>query len=316
LTAPRRDYLPIGDDVAAVPAKGGRLVLKVDMLVESTDVPPRMTYRMAARKSVAMCVSDFAAKGVAPDSFMIGLGLKAGVSEGEVAQLVRGFKDGMKEWGVGLVGGDTGEARELVISCTMVGFADSVVKREGARHGDLLVVTGPFGLPPSGLKILMNGAKANAAFRRAAVRSVLWPTPNLGLGLALKRYLTSAMDSSDGLARSLHALAKASGVGFELSSLPVAPGVAEFARSNGLSAKKLVLAGGEEYLIVGTLRERSLGSAKKAAARAGAELLTIGRVTGDSGQVVRMVHGRRTPVKDEGWTHLRRGGLDGSRKSL
>ena len=71
-------YAAIGDDVALIPAGKGRLVAKVDMLVEHTDVPPGMTYRQAARKAVAMCVSDFAAKGVKPDSFMVSLGLKNG----------------------------------------------------------------------------------------------------------------------------------------------------------------------------------------------------------------------------------------------
>ena len=57
-------YSPIGDDVATLPASPGKLVLKSDMLVGRTDVPPGMTWRQAARKAVAMCVSDFASKGV------------------------------------------------------------------------------------------------------------------------------------------------------------------------------------------------------------------------------------------------------------
>ena len=59
-------YSPIGDDVATLPSSPGKLVLKSDMLVGRTDVPPGMTWRQAGRKAVAMCVSDFAAKGVSP----------------------------------------------------------------------------------------------------------------------------------------------------------------------------------------------------------------------------------------------------------
>ncbi|MDG6954849.1 MAG: thiamine-phosphate kinase, partial [Nitrososphaerota archaeon] len=73
---PPKGYSQIGDDVAVVPSRSGRVVLKTDMLVEHTDVPAGMTYRQAARKAVAMCVSDFASKGVRPDSFMVSLGLR------------------------------------------------------------------------------------------------------------------------------------------------------------------------------------------------------------------------------------------------
>ena len=105
-----RGYSKIGDDVAVVPLGVGKLVLKVDMLVEHTDVPRGMTSRQAARKAVAMCVSDFAAKGVKPDSFMVSLGLRQGVTQEEVGGLALGFRDAEKEWEVRMVGGDTNES--------------------------------------------------------------------------------------------------------------------------------------------------------------------------------------------------------------
>ncbi len=298
-------YAPIGDDVASVPVRNKRVVLKVDMLVEGTDVPPGMDYRQAARKAVAMCVSDFAAKGVKPDSFLVSLGLRRGTTDGQVEQLGRGFRDAGEEWGVHLVGGDTNEAAELVIDCAMVGFADRTVGRKGARPGDLLVVTGPFGFPPSGLKILVEDARAGKRFREKAIKSVTWPSPNLPVGLALAGYLTSGMDSSDGLARSVHTLAEASGVGFEVNSLPAGEGVRSFAKANGLSAEQLVLAGGEEYLIVGTVRKAKFSSAKAAARRAGGQLLAIGKTTTGKGKVVLASKESSRPIEDVGWTHLR-----------
>ena len=301
---PRR-YSKVGDDVALIPSGKGKLVLKVDMLVENTDVPPGMGYRLAARKAVAMCVSDFAAKGVKPDSFMASLGLKRDVSREMVKELALGFRDAERKWGVRLVGGDTNEAEELVIDCAMVGFAERVVPRSGAASGDVLVVTGYFGYPPSGLKILLDGAAAETRFSQRAKKSVLEPTPNLKVGLALRSYLTSAMDSSDGLARSVHTLASESEVGFELSSLPVASGVEKFAKKNGLRADNLVLQGGEEYLIVGTVRRSKLATARRAAESAGGQLLEIGRATAKSGAVeLRTGSGGLVSVLDRGWTHL------------
>ena len=276
----------------------------MDMLVEHTDMPSGMTYRQAARKSVAMCVSDFAAKGVKPDSFMISLGLRKGVTVNQVKELGLGFRDAERAWGVRLVGGDTNEAKELVIDCAMVGFATGVVQRKGASAGDVLVVTGTFGHTLSGLKIIAAEATASTKFASAARRSVLKPSPSLPVGLAIAPFLTSSMDSSDGLARSIHTLAKESGVGFELSGLPTGRGVEEFARMNGLDVSTLVLEGGEEYVVVGTVTPSRLQGAMEAARRAGGELLEIGRATSKKGSVALRSRGRVVPIRDVGWTHL------------
>ncbi|MDA4127240.1 MAG: thiamine-phosphate kinase [Thaumarchaeota archaeon] len=300
-----KGYSRIGDDVAVIPLGPGRLVAKVDMLVEGTDVPKGMTYREAARKAVAMCVSDFAAKGARPDSFLISLGLRKGVTQEEVEGLAQGLRDAEQEWDAHLVGGDTNESSELVIDCAMVGFARKLVTRVGASPGDRLVVTGLFGYTRAGLKILMEGASAEAKFAESAKGSVLHPTPNLRVGLALAPYLTSAMDSSDGLARSLHTLAKESGVGFEVIALPVGQGVERFARTNGLSTEQLVLEGGEEYIIVGTVKGSKFSSAAKAVKRAGGELIEIGMATSSKGRVELRVRGSYKPIRNEGWTHLR-----------
>ena len=298
-----RGYAKIGDDVAVVPVGRGKLVLKVDMLVEHTDVPPGMTYRQAARKAVAMCVSDFAAKGVRPDSFMTSLGLRRGVTQEQVEGLALGFRDAEREWKLSLVGGDTNESDELIIDCAMVGFSKRVVGRSGASPGDALVVTGWFGYPPAGLAILAGSAHGRPGFVRRATMSALRPSPNLRLGIALAPYLTSAMDSSDGLARSVHTLARAGGVGFELTSLPVGEGVDEFAAANSLDKEALVLEGGEEYLIVGTVRARDFEGARRAARKAGGDLLKVGKAT-SSGKVELRAGRRVKQVRDRGWTHL------------
>jgi thiamine-monophosphate kinase len=301
--APPRGYSKIGDDVAVVPSLGKKAVLKVDMLVQSTDVPKQMTFRQAARKAVAMCVSDFAAKGVRPDSFMVSIGLSRGVTKAQVRELSSGLRDASKEWSLKLVGGDTSEAAELIISCFMVGFAERYVRRAGARPGDSVVVTGPFGYPPAGLRIL-GGARATPSFRKKAIASVLRPTPNLKLGLALAGRWTSAMDSSDGLARSLHILARASGVGIEVRRLPTGSGLAEFAASNGLDANKLVLEGGEEYLVVGAMKPSVIQAAAEVARRNGGNLLEIGKVTGRKSGVRFRTNGSVVPIRDVGWVHL------------
>ncbi len=297
-------YSKIGDDVADLPVGRGRLIIKSDMLVARTDVPPRMTLREAARKSVAMCVSDFASKGVAPDSFLISLGLKPGITRDQVDELAHGFADASEEWGVMLVGGDTNEADDLIIDCTMLGFSDGIVPRSGASPGQVVVTTGYFGYPPAGLKILLEKAKAVPGFKKVATQSVLRPTPNLAVGVGIAKFLSSAMDSSDGLAISLHTLARSSGVGFSLTKIPVKEDVERFADSNGYSAVDLVLYGGEEYLIVGTMDRKKYQEAKKVAESAGGDLIMIGETTATAGKIRIRTDGAEREIRKRGWVHL------------
>jgi len=299
-------YAPIGDDVALIPpGKAGEgVVLKCDMLVARTDVPPGMTWEMASRKAVAMCVSDFAAKGVRPTAFMISLGLPRGTSEAKVVELASGLLEGSREWGVRLVGGDTGEADDLVVDCMMVGFAKKIVTRGGARSGQYVVTTGTFGQTTAGLRILIDGAKAEPRFRKAALSSVYMPSPRLGVGIALSGCLSSSMDSSDGLAISLYDICEMSGVGMKLTHLPLAEGLEEFASRNSSSAEELALYGGEEYEIVGTVEKARIGEARSKARVSGCELLVIGEtVPKRTLKGVAFPDGRK--VLRKGWVHFR-----------
>ena len=298
-----RGYSAIGDDVAVTPVKGEKLVVKSDMLVRRTDVPGGMSYRQAARKAVASCVSDFAAKGIAPDSFLISLGLPRGISEREASDLADGFADAAREWKVTLVGGDTNEADDLIIDCTMLGFGEEITPRGGAKAGELVLTTGEFGLSSAGLKILLEGAKAEPGFREVAVGRVLKPTPRLELGVAISRYLTASIDSSDGLATCLYSIAGMSQVGIALTRLPFGKGLEKFARMNGYSLEELVLYGGEEYEIVGTVGKRVFPKAAGAARAIGEELLLIGETTRGRGVRLRTGVGERA-VEDRGWVHL------------
>jgi thiamine-monophosphate kinase len=299
-----RGYSRIGDDVGKIPLKKGKLIVKTDMLVAKSDVPRGMTYREVARKSVGMCVSDFASKGVLPDSYLISLGLREGTTREQVKELALGFADASSEWRVKLVGGDTSEAEDLVINCAMFGFAKRIVPRSGAKPGQMVVTTGYFGYPPSGLKILLEGATAERKFRELAVQSVRRPRPNLPLGVGISGFLSAAMDSSDGLAISLHTLARSSGVGMNVTKLPAKKDVESFASSNGYNATDLALYGGEEYIIVGTMDSRRYDEARGVAENLGGELIAIGETTRAKGRVLLETEGKeRKEIEMRGWIH-------------
>jgi len=136
--------IPFGDDVSAYDIGNGNLaVLKTDMLVAKTDVPRGMSLWQAARKAVVMNVSDFAAKGVKPKVVLVSLGLPKGLNENDIKQIGMGLNAGAREWDAYVIGGDTGEASDLVISISLFGTARKrlLMLRSGAKPGDIVAVT-------------------------------------------------------------------------------------------------------------------------------------------------------------------------------
>ncbi len=260
---------PFSDDVSWLKNRNKRLVVfKSDMLVSSTDSPSSMTPEQIGAKAIVSCVSDFAAKGVKPLACSLSIALPRGRSNKEfVSRMAKGFGLAEKKYGVRIAGGDTGESRsEIVIDCAMLGFADRIIERRGAKVGDLLGTTGRFGLESSGLSLLLYKGKrkvSSKTFKSRAIKSVLEPKARLVQGLRICRYTSSSIDSSDGLALSLYYLAEASGLDLKVDRIPIAPGVEQFALQNSLSAEDLALFGGEEYELVFTFPRKYEKEMKK-----------------------------------------------------
>jgi thiamine-monophosphate kinase len=299
--------LPLGfdDDVSAVPISSKKwLIFKTDTLVGSTDVPSGMTLEQAARKAVAATVSDFAAKGVQPTALLISLMLKTPVTQRTVDEIGRGLQRAAREYETRIVGGDTGEARDLVIDCTGFGIADPqrVLLRSGARPSDIVAVTGSFGKTSSGLRILLSKRKALAARFPRSVNAVLHPTAKLETGLRLARsgLVTSSMDSSDGLAWSLHEIARQSRVRLVLEKVPVAAEAIICAEKEGLDPEEMALYGGEEYELVLTIRKEGFASLKRRIP----SLIKIGTVEKGPGNVVLQSQGGLQKVEARGWEHM------------
>ena len=301
--------VPFGDDVSAAQLPGDEMaVLKTDMLVAATDVPKGMGLYDAARKAIVMNISDFASKGVMPTAAVVALGLpKALANRKAVAEIAEGLNAGAREYGAYIIGGDTNETSDLIISVSLFGTArTALMLRCGARAGDIVAVTGLFGKTSAGLRLLEGGYKATAEVRDVLVEAVFHPNARLREGLALRGYdyISSSMDSSDGLAWSLHELAKTSKVGFLLDKLPVAPEVQEFAQTNRLDEADLVFYGGEEYELVLTVKPEKWEEAKAVVEAVGGCLIPIGRATYER-EVVLEVDGKKRTIEPRGWEHFK-----------
>jgi len=305
--------IPFGDDVSAYDIGNSNLaVLKTDMLVDKTDVPPKMNLWQASRKAIIMNISDFAAKGVKPLVILVSLGLPRTMKKKDIEQIGTGLNAGAREYGAYIIGGDTNEASDLVISLSLFGMAkkDKLTLRSGAKPGNLVAVTGSFSKTAAGLKILLDDLKAPPKIRKILVDSVLMPHARLKEGLSLSRIkaVTAAIDSSDGLAWSLHEIAKASSVGFLIKKLPIAKEVEEFAEINRRDRLELTLYGGEEYELVLTIKPNLWRKAKKAVEKVGGKLLSVGRVTAER-QVLLEIEGKRRVIEPRGWEHFKSGNV-------
>jgi thiamine-monophosphate kinase len=310
----RLDVMPkapvrFGDDVAAVDLDGEFVaVLKTDMLVGKTDVPKGMSLWQAARKAVVMNVSDFAAKGVEPKAALVSLGLPRGLLRRDVDEIAKGLNAGARDYGAFVVGGDTGEASDLVVAVSLFGTAQrgKLMLRGGAKCGDVVAVTGFFGKSAAGLWLLLNGCVAAEELREVLVGAVFMPHARLkeGLALAGSGAVSASIDSSDGLAWSLHELCKMSSVGFVINSVPFAEEVQRFAEFNGLDALDLTLYGGEEYELVVTVKPKLWGDAEAAVEAVGGRLLPIGKAVRNK-QVVLKLDGKKRFVEARGWEHFK-----------
>ncbi len=302
--------VPFGDDVSAVSLNSGNVaVLKADMLVAQTDVPPGMSLRQAARKAVVMNVSDFAAKGVQPQAVQVSLGLPRNLRRADLVQLAKGLNEGAREYGCYVVGGDTGEACDLVVSVQVFGIAakNKLMLRWGTNVGDILAVTGSFGRSASGLKVLLNPEyKASDALRKRLIGAVCMPKARLpeGLALANSGAVSASIDSSDGLAWCLHELSTRNGVGFLVSDVPVADDVKRFSELNSLDEAELALYGGEEYELVISVKPEMWEKAEAAVASVSGKLLPIGKATSDK-RIALEVDGKKLKVGPQGYEHFK-----------
>lgn len=296
-----------GDDISAVQLAGGKVaVLKTDMLVGSTDIPPGMTMRQAARKAIVANVSDLAAKGVRPLAGLAALGLPAYFTDHDIREIAVGLDAAEKEYGFPIVGGDTNESKDLTISIALFAIADRrhLVLRTGAKPGDAVAVTGQFGDTSAGLKGLLEKKIRPDRLAKPLYNAVFNPRAQLDLGLRLvrSRALTASIDSSDGLAWSLHELSSANNVGIRIDCVPVSKATREFASRYRYDANQLALHGGEEYHLVVTVKRNKLALARRVAR---GSLMPIGVVTRKFRGVRFNKAGRSINIPRKGWQHFK-----------
>lgn len=251
----------LGDDAAVVRARG-YAVTSLDTMVDGVHFRSgELAPAEIGHRALAGALSDIAAMGANPGEAYLALGLPTGSDAAAIRELIRGAATLARECGVTVAGGDITSAPILIVSFTVVGWAQDpgeLVGRGGARPGDLVGVTGTLGGSGAGLALL-EAANAGAGLGASAVPDAVAsqlreryarPLPRLSAGAALARAGASAMiDLSDGLATDAGHIGVSSGVVLELSleALPLADGVRELASALGREPGSFAAQAGEDF---------------------------------------------------------------------
>ena len=229
-------------------------------------------------------------------------------------ELYAGIQLASNMYKVDLVGGDTTSSQSgLVISVTAIGFAkpEDVVKRNSAKSGDLIVVTGDLGGAYMGLQVLERerqvfevnpNAQPDLDQYSYIVERQLKPEarkdiPELFKSLELKP--TSMIDISDGLSSELMHLSKASGLGAKLfeDKLPLDPTVIQVCEEFEIDSTMVALSGGEDYELLFTIDQADYDKVK-----ANPNFTVIGHMTSDKEPCYLITRaGQQLELQAQGW---------------
>lgn len=253
--------LGIGDDCAAVSPKGtGHLLWTVDTLVEGVHFDlSYITLAQLGWKALAVNLSDIAAMGGEPRHALFSLGWPPERDPARALMLADGLARAAREYGVAVIGGDTvASPGQLAVTITLLGRAPArrMLRRAGARVGDLIYVTGELGEAAAGLQTLKRRPDLDAHLKQALVAAFLAPKPQLAAGrlLAAQSLASAAIDLSDGVASDLYHLCRASRVGAAIpaAAVPISPRVLAAAPYLKADPLRLALMGGEDYHLLFT----------------------------------------------------------------
>lgn len=317
--------LAIGDDAALFrPAAGHETILTCDWFLEGTHLlRDKHPADSIGWKCLGRAVSDIAAMGGIPRCFLLSLALPAELTGKWFDEFLNGLHRAAKAFDCQLAGGDTTRSNEILINITVVGEIErgQALRRDSAKAGDILFVSGRLGEAEHGLQLLRS-QRGKMNRRDPDLRKHLYPQPRLALAqwLAGKKFASTAMDLSDGLSTDLARLCATSKVGARIDAgkLPIVnlPRGKNSSRHKQHRAKnasahtasedqalQLALHGGDDYELLFTVPQQK--AAEIPPIFAGLPLLSIGEIT--KSRKILLVGESRMPTElhPAGWDPFR-----------
>lgn len=325
-----RVRLGIGDDAAVLDPSGTeQIVVSTDAWVEGVHFSA--AYLQAdeiGHRAMAGSLSDLAAMGARGAAAFVSLHAPPETSVEFVRGIYLGLDRVAGSCGVAIAGGDSVRG-ELALDITVVGFVKlgGAIRRDGAKDGDRIYVTGELGLSEAGRRSLAGELTEPlpAGLRKVAESAHRSPSPRFDaarLLTSLQRRTadlqqqeeivepvrpTAMIDVSDGLAMDLGRLCEASHVGCRLeeSRIPVGLAARRVARLAGQRETELALGGGDDFELLFTIAPRDEDVLLEAARAAQLPVAAIGTITSTrDGRYLVHDGGTMERLPQAGWDHF------------
>jgi thiamine-monophosphate kinase len=302
------------DDAAAIaPPPGCDLVLKTDGVISGVHFFLEDPADAVARKALRINLSDLAAKGAAPLGFLLSIGLPACLPADWLKAFARGLREDAEHYRCPLLGGDTDRSPgAITIYIAALGTVPhgTMVRRKGARPGDLVVATGTIGDAALGLLLRKDVAaagrwKLDAAMRDHLLSRYLLPQPRNAVAEALRCHASATMDVSDGLVGDLAKLCRVSGVGADIAfeNVPLSPAARQAVAAEP-ALIETILTGGDDFEVIATVAPEKFEAFQREAAAAGVAVTQIGTVAAGQGAHFRDPGGRTLTFQRPSYSHF------------
>ncbi len=298
--------LGVGDDCALLaPPADRQLAVSIDTLVEGRHFSAGGDPVDLGHKALAVNLSDLAAMGAAPAWATLALTLPS-ADRAWIEGFARGFAALAEAHGVRLVGGDTTKGPRS-ITVQVHGFVEPglALRRDGARPGDLIYLSGTLGDAGLGL-LARQGLYVDSDHLRFLAGRLDRPTPRIELGRALAQLglASAAIDLSDGLSSDLRHICTASGVGAQLylEQLPVSAAVREYLAETG--DWSVPASSGDDYELCFTVSEQRQGDVDALAGKLGLALTWVGMIEARAGLRAVYPDGRENADLPGGFDHF------------
>lgn len=270
----------IEDDCAILPINTRySMLFTTDVITETAHIPPTALPKQIGYYACAVNLSDIAAKGGEPKGLLFATTYRPDMEVDFVMEIAQGISECAKKYGVPVLGGDTKEGRELTIAGMAIGVVRNsmLLRRCGASPGDGVYVTGKVGRGGAAFLKLKYGYE-----QRKATKELLEITPRIEIMRQIARtgWVSSAIDTSDGLAKALQHLSEINKVGFEIeaNALPVDEEAKKVSAKFEIPLDKFIFYGGD-YEILFTVKSNMKRNFETKCKKKKLEVTRIGRVT-------------------------------------
>ena len=309
----------VGDDCAVLTAPAGKkIATTVDTLIAGVHFPFNTLPEDIAYKSIAVCVSDLAAMGATPAWLTLALSIPDADTQW-LQSFSRSFSDTAKYFDMQLIGGDTTRG-PLSITVQATGFVEPghIMRRDSARPGDSIFVTGSLGDAALGLLLLNEQKIIDKPVFEYCLGRLNRPTPRVEFACAVAEYCACAIDISDGLVADLGHILEASqkfsqcGAEIIVDAVPVSSELRSYYdrvsntsdNSPGAINWELVLCSGDDYELCLVVSEQQVSAVVSLADSMRLPLSRVGVINAGPGLQFVDASGESLTITKSGYDHF------------